>query len=89
MAKVHGAVSGGAGMAGGALENARRVEWLETENRRLRSDFNLEHNMVGESPRMREVYQFIAKAAPSGLFTSWATPAASWPTLARLRERLS
>jgi transcriptional regulator with GAF, ATPase, and Fis domain len=54
-----------AGMASGTLENARRVEWLETENRRLRSDFNLEHNMVGESPRMREVYQFIAKAAPT------------------------
>jgi len=56
---------GVAGMASGALDNARRLEWLETENRRLRSDFNLEHNMVGESPRMRDVYQFIGKAAPT------------------------
>jgi Nif-specific regulatory protein len=54
-----------AGMASGALDNARQLEWLEGENRRLRSEFNLEHNMVGESPRMREVYQFIAKAAPT------------------------
>ena len=58
-------LAGVAGMAGGALDNARRVEWLESENRRLRSDVNLEHNMVGESPRMREVYQFIGKAAPT------------------------
>ena len=56
---------GVAGMASAALDNARRLEWLEGENRRLRSDFNLEHDMVGESPRMREVYQFIAKAAPT------------------------
>jgi Nif-specific regulatory protein len=56
---------GVAGMAGGALDNARRLEWLENENRRLRSDFNLEHSMVGESPRMREIYQFIGKAAPT------------------------
>jgi transcriptional regulator with PAS, ATPase and Fis domain len=56
---------GVAGMASGALENAQRMEWLEAENRRLRSDVALEHDMVGEGPRMREVYQFIAKAAPT------------------------
>jgi len=56
---------GVAGMASSALDNARRFEWLETENRRLRSDFTLEHNMVGESPRIRDVYQFIGKAAPT------------------------
>jgi transcriptional regulator with GAF, ATPase, and Fis domain len=54
-----------AGMASAALENARRVEWLEGENRRLKSDFNLEHSMVGESPRIREIYQFVAKVAPA------------------------
>jgi transcriptional regulator with GAF, ATPase, and Fis domain len=54
-----------AGTAGAALENARQVEWLESENRRLKSDFNLEHNMVGESPRIREIYQFVAKVAPA------------------------
>jgi Nif-specific regulatory protein len=47
-----------------ALDNARRMEWLEEENRRLQGEMNLEHNMVGESPRMREVYQFITRVAP-------------------------
>ncbi|MCI0390007.1 MAG: sigma 54-interacting transcriptional regulator [Acidobacteria bacterium] len=49
-----------------AQENIERLEWLEQENRRLQEEINLEHNMVGESPRMREVYQFIAKVAPAG-----------------------
>jgi len=52
-----------AGMASIAIENAKQMEWLETENQRLRSDINIEHNMVGESPRMRAVYQFVAKVA--------------------------
>ena len=47
------------------LENARQIELLENENRRLQEEINLEHDMVGESPRMREVYQFIGKVAPS------------------------
>jgi Nif-specific regulatory protein len=54
-----------AGIAAVALENAQHVEWLESENRRLREDIQLEHNMIGESPRMHEVYQFIARAAPT------------------------
>lgn len=52
-----------AGMAAVALENASRFEELHQENSRLRSEINLEHNIVGESPRMRDVFQFIAKAA--------------------------
>ena len=51
-------------IAAPALDSARRMEWLEEENRRLQSEMNVEHNMVGESPRMREVYQFINRAAP-------------------------
>ena len=46
-----------------ALDNARRMEWLEEENRRLQAEMNVEHNMVGESGRMREVYQFISRVA--------------------------
>jgi Nif-specific regulatory protein len=46
-----------------AIENARHFEWLESENLRLLADVNLEHNMVGESPAMRQVYQFISKVA--------------------------
>jgi Nif-specific regulatory protein len=48
-----------------ALENARRLEWLETENVRLQEASDIEHDMVGVSPRMREVYQFVSKVAPS------------------------
>jgi Nif-specific regulatory protein len=54
-----------AGIAAVALENARHVEWLESENQRLQDDIQVEHNMVGESQRMREVYQFIARVAPT------------------------
>ncbi|MBD0327173.1 MAG: sigma 54-interacting transcriptional regulator, partial [Pyrinomonadaceae bacterium] len=54
-----------AGIAAVALENAQHVEWLESENRRLQADNQLEHNMVGESPKLREVYQFISRVAPT------------------------
>jgi transcriptional regulator with GAF, ATPase, and Fis domain len=48
-----------------AIENARHFEWLESENRRLLADVNIEHSMVGESATMRQVYQVIAKVAPT------------------------
>jgi two-component system, NtrC family, response regulator HydG len=54
-----------AGIAAVALENARHVEWLESENKRLQEDIQVEHNMIGESQRMRDVYQFIARVAPT------------------------
>jgi transcriptional regulator with GAF, ATPase, and Fis domain len=52
------------GLAALALENARRLRWLELENRRLQAEIGLEHKMVGDSPRMREVYRFISKVGP-------------------------
>ena len=58
-------LTGVAGMASVAMENARHVEMLSEENRRLRSEINLQHCMVGESPKMREVLQFTAKSAPT------------------------
>jgi Nif-specific regulatory protein len=48
-----------------AIENARHFEWLQSENERLLADVNIEHNMVGESPAMKQVYQFISKVAPT------------------------
>lgn len=54
-----------AGMAAPAIENARRLEWLQGETQRLQAEIDIEHNMVGESSKMREVYQFIAKVAPA------------------------
>jgi Nif-specific regulatory protein len=53
------------GILGLALENARRLEWLETENVRLQEASDIEDDMVGVSPRMHEVYQFVSKVAPS------------------------
>ncbi|HXJ96278.1 MAG TPA: sigma 54-interacting transcriptional regulator [Terriglobia bacterium] len=48
-----------------ALEKARREEWLESENRRLRDELEADRQMVGESRRMQEVYRFITQVAPS------------------------
>ena len=54
-----------AGLAGIAIENARQFERLGSENERLRAEVSLQHDMVGQSTRMREVYQFIEKVAPT------------------------
>jgi len=54
-----------AGISAVALENARQLDWLVQENQRLNSEINLDHNMVGDSQRMKEVYQFLARVAPT------------------------
>ena len=48
-----------------SLKNVLQMEWLENENRRLESDIDIQHDMVGGSSRLREVHQFIAKVAPT------------------------
>jgi transcriptional regulator with GAF, ATPase, and Fis domain len=58
----HLAILAAAGrMAALALDNVRRFEWQEAERRRLDAAF--EHDLVGESPRMQEVYRLLARAA--------------------------
>ncbi len=47
------------------LEYIRRIEWLESENKRLQRHIQIEHNMVGESLPMRELHKWIAKVAPT------------------------
>ncbi|MGH9310075.1 MAG: sigma 54-interacting transcriptional regulator, partial [Vicinamibacterales bacterium] len=59
------AIAALAGIGSLALENAGRVEWLESETRRLQSDLNVAHEMVGSSTPMQDVYRFVAKVAPS------------------------
>ena len=54
-----------ASIASLALENVRRWEGLHEENRRLRSEINLEHSMVGASARMQEILQVIQRVAPT------------------------
>lgn len=58
-------MTGIAGIAAVAFDNARQFALLETENRRLQQEVKLEHQMVGESPAMREVYKLISKVAAS------------------------
>ncbi len=58
-------VTAAAAMAAVALDNLSRIESLEGENRRLQEEISLSHNMIGESPRMKEIYQRIARIAPA------------------------
>jgi Nif-specific regulatory protein len=53
------------GVAAVALNNARHVEQLEDENSLLRAESRIEHSMVGESRAMKQVYQLIARVAPT------------------------
>ena len=46
-----------------AIENARHLERLDGENRRLHEELNIHHSMVGESKAMREVYEFVSRVA--------------------------
>jgi transcriptional regulator with GAF, ATPase, and Fis domain len=52
-----------AGYATLALDHARRMEALQAENRYLQSQAQIRHNMVGESPAMRALYERIRKFA--------------------------
>jgi transcriptional regulator with GAF, ATPase, and Fis domain len=56
-------VAGIAGVTAIAIENARRLAWLETETERLQSALVVDHNLVGCSPRMARVYDFVGKVA--------------------------
>jgi transcriptional regulator with GAF, ATPase, and Fis domain len=54
------------GVAAGALAGVRQMEWLDEENRRLAEGLSRDAGgMVGESPRMREVYRLLRRAAAS------------------------
>ena len=54
-----------AGISAVALENARRLQWLEQENDRLTVEISQERSLVGEGQRMKEVYQFLKRVAPT------------------------
>jgi len=46
-----------------AIENARQLERLGGENRRLYEELNIHHSMIGESKAMHEVYDFVSRVA--------------------------
>jgi transcriptional regulator with GAF, ATPase, and Fis domain len=54
-----------AGIAAVALENARHVSSLETDNEQLRAELKVSSNMIGTSQPMQEIHRFIGKVAPS------------------------
>ena len=54
-----------ASLAALALDNVRTLEELQDENRLLRSEINLENNMVGGSAGMRQIYDRIRRVAPT------------------------
>jgi len=54
-----------AGISAVALDNARRLQWLEQENQRLTTEVRQEQSLVGEGAKMKEIFQFLARVAPS------------------------
>ena len=54
-----------AGIASLAFDNVQHWEKLRQENQELRAEIELEHNMVGGSPAMRKVFDFIRRVAPT------------------------
>jgi len=58
-------MAGVAGISAVALDNARRLQWLEQENLRLTTEVRQDQSLVGEGTRMKDVFQFLARAAPS------------------------
>jgi transcriptional regulator with GAF, ATPase, and Fis domain len=54
-----------AGIASIALDNVRQWQQLRQENQELRMEVNHEHEMIGASPRMKNVYNFIRRVAPT------------------------
>jgi transcriptional regulator with GAF, ATPase, and Fis domain len=54
-----------AGISAVALDNARRLHWLEQENERLTVEISQERSLVGEGALMKEVYQFLKRVAPT------------------------
>ena len=54
-----------AGISAVALENARRLQFLEQENLRLMNEITLDRSLVGESARMKETFQFLGRVAPT------------------------
>jgi transcriptional regulator with GAF, ATPase, and Fis domain len=54
------------GIAALVLDDVRRIQWLESENCRLRAEIAVDHEMVGGGPAIREMEKFIARVAPTG-----------------------
>ncbi len=54
-----------ASIAAGALERSRQLGRLRVLNRRVQEELHLVHEMVGESPKLKEAQRILARAAPT------------------------
>jgi Nif-specific regulatory protein len=54
-----------ASVAAGAVERSRQLGRLRALNRRVQEELHLVHEMVGESPRLKEAQRILARAAPT------------------------
>jgi transcriptional regulator with GAF, ATPase, and Fis domain len=52
-----------AGLISLAWDNVRHLEKLREENKYLQEEINLNHELVGDGPRMRAVYELIGRVA--------------------------
>jgi transcriptional regulator with GAF, ATPase, and Fis domain len=54
-----------AGIASLALDNVSHWENLRQENDELRAELDVKHELIGESARMSEVFEFIRRVGPT------------------------
>ncbi len=54
-----------AGISAVALDNARRQQWLEQENQRLTMEVRQDQSLIGEGAKMKEIFQFLGRVAPT------------------------
>jgi transcriptional regulator with GAF, ATPase, and Fis domain len=54
-----------AGLISLTWQNIRHVQKLQEENRHLQQEINQNHELVGDSPRMRVLHESIRRVAPS------------------------
>jgi len=52
-----------ASISAAAFQNSKYLEWMSSENERLKKEVSVDHQMIGESEVMRKVYNLIGKVA--------------------------
>ena len=58
-------LTGIAGVAAGRFESAKETEKIKLENEFLHKELSFERQIIGESPKMKEVFSLIARVAPT------------------------
>jgi transcriptional regulator with GAF, ATPase, and Fis domain len=69
-------------LASVGFEPTQYVEWLEGEHQFLKDEVAIQHDMIGASPKMVEVYERIRKVAPADSTVLIAGPSGTGKELA-------